>query len=57
MIHSEGAFRAAWLSTLGAATEAFDWRASIQTTLDALADHLETHADIDAMMDIAARQR
>ena len=52
-LFQEDDFRTSYLATFGA-TGPLDWRASIQTTLDALADHLETHADIDAMMDIAA---
>ncbi|MET0221623.1 MAG: cobyric acid synthase [Tardiphaga sp.] len=49
------AFRKAWLAHLGIASSlAYD--AQIETALDALADHCETHLDIDRMLDIARRR-
>jgi len=47
------AFRRAYLRTLGAApgNDAFD--AAIETTLDRLAAHLETHVDIERLLAIA----
>ncbi|MET0970315.1 MAG: cobyric acid synthase [Tardiphaga sp.] len=49
------AFRNAWLAHLGIASSlAYD--AQIETALDALADHCETHLDIDRMLDIARRR-
>ena len=49
------AFRKAWLADLGiASTLAYDTQ--IETALDALADHLEAHLDIDALLAIARRR-
>jgi adenosylcobyric acid synthase len=46
------AFRRAWLAGLGiASTLAYDTR--IETALDALADHLEAHLDVDQLLTIA----
>ncbi len=46
------AFRKAWLADVGiASTLAYD--AQIESALDALADHLEAHLDIDALLAIA----
>jgi adenosylcobyric acid synthase len=46
------AFRRAWLANLGiASTLAYETR--IETALEALADHLETHLDIDEFLKIA----
>jgi adenosylcobyric acid synthase len=46
------AFREAWLANLGiASTLAYDTR--IEAALDALADHLEAHLDIDQLLKIA----
>lgn len=46
------AFRKAWLAGLGIASQlAYD--SQIERALDALADHLEAHLDIDAMLTIA----
>ena len=49
------AFRRAWLADLGIVSAlAYDTR--IDTALDALADHLEAHLDIDALLAIARRR-
>ena len=48
------AFRDAYLTSLGAAPAPQDYDARVETTLDALADHLETHLDVDALLKIAA---
>jgi adenosylcobyric acid synthase len=45
--------RALWLQRLGASTAGFDYRSGIEATLDALAEHLERHLDIDALLRIA----
>jgi adenosylcobyric acid synthase len=46
------AFRRAWLAGLGiTSTLAYDTR--IETALDALADHLEAHLDVDQLLTIA----
>jgi adenosylcobyric acid synthase len=46
------AFRKAWLANLGI-TSSLAYEAQIETALDALADHLEAHLDIEAMLKIA----
>jgi adenosylcobyric acid synthase len=51
-LFSGDAFRKAWLANLGiASTLAYETR--IETALDALADHLEAHLDIDQLLKIA----
>jgi adenosylcobyric acid synthase len=45
-------FRKAWLAHLGIAST-LAYEARIETTLDALADHLEAHLDIDQLLKIA----
>jgi adenosylcobyric acid synthase len=50
------AFRRAWLADLGIASRlAYDTR--IETALDALADHLEAHLDVDRLLEIARGRR
>lgn len=46
------AFRKAWLGNLGIASS-LAYASQIETALDALADHLEAHLDIDAILSIA----
>jgi adenosylcobyric acid synthase len=46
------AFRRAWLANLGIAST-LAYGARIETALDALADHLEAHLDIDRLLKIA----
>jgi adenosylcobyric acid synthase len=46
------AFRKAWLAHFGIASS-LAYEARIESTLDALADHLETHLDIEQMLKIA----
>ncbi|MEO6381506.1 MAG: cobyric acid synthase [Nitrobacter sp.] len=46
------AFRRAWLANLGVASS-LAYEARIETALDALADHLEAHLDIDQLLTIA----
>ncbi|MEO6381363.1 MAG: cobyric acid synthase CobQ, partial [Nitrobacter sp.] len=46
------AFRRAWLANLGVASS-LAYEARIDTALDALADHLEAHLDIDRLLTIA----
>ena len=49
-------FRAAWLQQIGvASTLAYEQR--VEAALDALADHLERHLDISALLAIAQRRR
>lgn len=46
-------FRARFLQQLGGRSTVTDYGGSVEVTLDALADHLEEHADIDALLEIA----
>ena len=50
---SADAFRAAFLGGMGAQAANASYDAGVQVALDALADHLETHADIDGLLRIA----
>jgi len=50
-------FRHAFLAGLGAPASAFAYEDGVEAALDALADHLEAHLDIEAIMRIAARAR
>ncbi|MEM1298298.1 MAG: cobyric acid synthase [Pseudomonadota bacterium] len=45
-------FRGAWLKSFGISAD-YAYGAAVEQTLDALADHLETHMDLDALLDIA----
>lgn len=47
------AFRAAFLSNIGKPVAHHDYAQSVEDTLDALADHLETHMDIDRLLKLA----
>ncbi|MEM9012017.1 MAG: cobyric acid synthase [Pseudomonadota bacterium] len=47
------AFRRAFLEELGAEGGGAPYQATVERTLDALATHLETHANVDAMLQIA----
>jgi adenosylcobyric acid synthase len=41
------------LARFGADGSGLDFDASVETTLDALAQHLETHLDIEALLKLA----
>ena len=45
--------RAAWLDRLGTSSAGLDHGAQVETTLDALADHLQTHMDLDRLLALA----
>ncbi|MEP1200541.1 cobyric acid synthase [Tateyamaria sp.] len=49
MFRDDG-FRAAWLAGFGVATSAKAYDQAVETTLDMLADHLETHLDVPALL-------
>jgi len=54
-IFSSDAFRAAWLAQLGAKvtqTQAYD--AMVDAVLDALGQHMETHVNLDLLLEIAS---
>ncbi|WP_415393019.1 cobyric acid synthase [Paracoccus sp. SJTW-4] len=46
-------FRRAFLSRLGAAPSSLDYEAGVEQALDALADHLEAHLDVDGLLALA----
>jgi len=46
-------FRAAFLGMLGQKSDPRDYDAGVEATLDALADHLERHLDLDAVLALA----
>ncbi len=48
------AFRAAFLAELGSSAPVGNYGDSVERTLDALADHLETHLDVDRILALAA---
>jgi adenosylcobyric acid synthase len=55
-IFAQDGFRRAFIEDLGARHHAaLGYDASIDQTLDRLAEHLETHVNIDLLLDIAAR--
>ena len=53
-LFADGIQRRAWLERLGGKAAGFDYEAGLEETLDALAAHLETHLDIDALLRTAA---
>ncbi|MFY0623379.1 MAG: cobyric acid synthase [Pelagimonas sp.] len=44
------AFRAAWLESVGGSSSGDSYDATVETTLDRLADHMETHLDVDGLL-------
>ena len=50
---SDDGFRTEWLSRLGVAPSGNAYEATIEQTLDALADHLETHLDVEGLLELA----
>jgi adenosylcobyric acid synthase len=45
--------RAAWIARLGGKSAGFSYEASIESTLDGLATHLEAHIDVDGLLRVA----
>ncbi len=52
-VFNSDTFRASFLETFGAPASTTGYSAEIEKTLDDLADHLEQHLDIDAMISLA----
>lgn len=52
-LFTDDAFRSAFLHGLGAATSGANYARGVDKTLDRLADHLEAHCDVDALLRIA----
>lgn len=53
-LFSADAFRASFLAELGGKTPTTHYQNDIEQVLDGLADHLETHLDLDELMKIAS---
>ncbi len=53
-LFSSDAFRSGFLEDLGAASGTTSYEVSVDTTLDALADHLESHMNVEALLSLAA---
>jgi adenosylcobyric acid synthase len=51
---SDDRFRSAFLESLGARTSSLAFEATIERTLDELADHLARHVDVDRILALAA---
>ena len=49
-LFASDAFRAAYLASIGGTAEVTPYAGAVKTTLDALADHLETHLDVGALL-------
>jgi adenosylcobyric acid synthase len=49
-LFASNSFRAAFLARLGSTGSGLDYDRLVETTLDQLADHLETHLDLDALL-------
>lgn len=54
-IFAENAFRTAFLERLGRPIAGMDYAANVETTLDALADHLAQHLDMEAVLRMAQK--
>ena len=52
-LFASDAFRTAYLKGLGGAPSGMDYGAMVDTTLDDLAGHLETHMDLDTLLSLA----
>jgi adenosylcobyric acid synthase len=46
-------FRNAYLARLGISGSGEPYRAKVESTLDALADHIETHLDVNGLLALA----
>ena len=46
-------FRRSYLERLGGTSNIADYGASVETALDALADHLESHLDVSQLLELA----
>lgn len=52
-LFEQGIFRQRFMEKLGAQSDTADYRTKIETALNALADELEEHLDLDALLDAA----
>ncbi|MCK0196564.1 cobyric acid synthase [Ancylobacter sp. 6x-1] len=53
-LFTDDAQRSAWLRRLGAGPSGLDYEADVEDALDALADHLAAHLDLDRLLALAA---
>ena len=53
-LFTNDAFRTAWLQQLGLTAGPTSYSQTVEDTLDALADHMETHLDVSALLASAA---
>ena len=49
-LFTDDGFRAAWLEGFGVAGQGTSYGATVERTLDALADHMESHLDLDGIL-------
>jgi adenosylcobyric acid synthase len=49
----DDAFRRAWLAEFGAPPSDLAYSATVETTLDSLAEHVERHLDVSGLLDLA----
>ncbi len=52
-LFTSDAFRRSYLEKLGGTSQVTDYGASVETALDALADHLEAHLDVEKLYELA----
>ena len=52
-LFASDAFRSAYLARLGIAAADESYGARIESTLDALADHIERHLDVEGLLALA----
>ena len=52
-LFSSDGFRGAYMSSIGALVQAINYNAGVEATLDTLATHLETHLDMDRILELA----
>jgi adenosylcobyric acid synthase len=52
-LFTSDAFRQSYLQSLGIAAQGADYSGAVEATLDALADHLATHLDLDGLFALA----
>ena len=54
-LFASDSFRTRYLEDLGAPSSNLAFNEGVDATLDALAGHMETHVDLDLLMELAAR--
>ncbi|QKV17389.1 cobyric acid synthase [Oricola thermophila] len=54
-LFDSGAFRAAWLQSIGAESSGSDHRAAVDAALDAIAEDMQRHVDIEGLLEVAGK--